>query len=78
MSCFDFHSMSKLTIEWVELVVNAANQLDHSCKILTVKNTNTPFRGVFLGRVAVLIAFNLLKSFSARVLNLKPDDWKII
>ena len=71
MSCFDFHSMSKLTIEWVELVVYAANQLDHSCKILTVKNTNLVF---FLVELLYLLHSISCKSCSARVLNLQPDD----
>ena len=77
MSCFDFHSMSKLTIVWVELVIYAANQLDHSCKILTVKNTNTPF-SVFLVELLYLLHSISCKSCSDRVLNLQPDDsWKL-
>ena len=56
---FDCHFMSKLTIEWVELVVYAAKQ-EHSCEILIIKNTKTSFRFYF-GSVAVQIVFNPLQ-----------------
>ena len=75
MSCFDFHSMSKLTIEWVELVVYAANQL---VKIILVKysplKTPIPHLVFFFVELLYLLHSISCKSCSARVLNLQPDD----